>query len=524
MVQHNSDWNTRDFVLSADSQFNGGPDFIHDIEEYRRVFNSFQSEYQVVVSPSLDGILGVNRKYEPINNADEACHVRIAGTAIAGLPAEFYQSHIQKPEWYVDFKSRTGEVGALVRERCDQINWMYGQAFAQNETSLDEFVGQSVESIFGDVDPEMKGILRGYLTQKPIRSIVYFDIEPVNELDAGAISRDQGWYFNWLESTVSVLRGTLAEYGIPCAVNVSGKGYHVLTSVPLFENGHYNDAMFDLMEIGGHIQPGTMAHLATLLPGTKRISPVPILSQRAYQGCCRLSQFVVANIIDSVRHDLDNRGLPPHVGLTDNNPFQIAFDLTSMLRQVNMSCFGSPGSLYNKSFKNLVVRIPRSRGWTDFFGDDIGLMLSTRTDAEAVKAHLINSGCQIPDAGSGMRGLIRDYKQSRLKRELWDGLQRNYDPGFVQELVYSNYEQYRRRCPVIGSVLDSRDPGHLLDPKNLDFVYHAMARAGASPWEMVHLTMALYQDPVKSVDMGTFYSSTERTNWVPLLLSENFKD
>ncbi|MBI4863435.1 MAG: hypothetical protein HY815_24685 [Candidatus Riflebacteria bacterium] len=440
---------------------------------------------------------------------------------------EFYQSHMQRSEWGIDYKFRRDEFAYHIRSHHREINDIYRDAFRWRPwgESIDGFVDLKADEIFGYTDLEMKSIIKAYLKQKPRRALLFFDIESVDKYNSEHIFEDPVGYFTWMEPALRTIQGFLEGHGVRTAVNATGKGYHILASVPLYSDGRQTDAMMMLMQAGGYLQPETLDRLVTLIPGEKHHQPTPALTQLAYQGCCRISQYVVANTIDQIRHELRRRGMTDHVGFTDNEPHQISLDLTSGLRQVNMSCFGSPGSVYNKNCPYWIIRIPRSRDGEEFFGGNIAQMIRTRSDPDAALAHLVSRGCRIPASTRGIEELIGGYNNSRMKKELWDPLDAPFDPVFLSELINTNFMQYRRRAPGINGLLDfpSGRMHPFLDPDKLEYVYHHMARRGMSMWEMVHLTLAVYHDKIKDLDIHRFYSRAELARWPAILFTEHFK-
>lgn len=521
------DWNELECILSADSQFNGGPDHVRNLDEYRAAFYRYDSEFQVVVSQRLGRIFNTDRVFESINYIDPLIWARMAGSDLCGKPVEFYQSHMQRSEWEIDYRGRRGEFAEHIKNHHHQINAMYKEAFKRRDLgeSIDRYVDSGADRIFGYCDPQMKDIIKSYLKQKPQRALVFFDIEAVDKANPKHIFRDPVGYFRWMEPAMKTIQSFLQGFGVRTAVNVTGKGYHVFASVPLYENGRQTDAMMELMQAGGWVQPETLDRLVTITPGEKHIHPTPILTQMAYQGGFRLCQYVVANSIDAIRHDLRKMGMSDHVGFTDNMPHQVSLDLTQGLRQVNMSCFGSPGSIYGKNSPYDIIRIPRSRDGHEFFSDNIEEMIKTRSYHEAALNHLIASGCQIPDSTKGMERLLSAYNQSRIKRDLWDPLDWSFDGNFIAELINTNYGQYRRRVPGINGLLDfpSGKFHPFLDPDKLENAYHQCMRSGVSMWEMIHLTLAVYHDRCKDLDIHRFYSKAEKAKWPALLFTEHFK-
>ena len=471
-------------------------------------------------------MLPTKRGFESLNSADPCLWVRNQGQSRCGKPVEFYQSHMQKSEYEVDFRGRRPEFAELIKSRHQPINEMYREAFKRRDwnESIDGYVDAGVDRIFHYTDVEMRGIIKGYLKQKPTRALIFFDIEAVDKANPKQIFHDPVGYFHWMEPALKTVQSFLQGFGVRTAVNVTGKGYHVMASVPLYSEGRQTNAMMELMQAGGWVQPETIDRLVTITPGEKHINPTPILTQMAYQGGFRLCQYVVANSIDAIRHDMRKRGHTDHVGFTDNMPHQVSLDLTQGLRQVNMSCFGSPGSVYNKDCPYWIIRMPRSRDGNEFFGS-IEDMISARSDPSKAQWNLISNGCMIPESTTGMERILSAYNQSRIKRDLWDPIDKSFSAEFISELLNTNYEQYRRRVPGISWMLDVPDGKFhpLLDPDKLEVAYHECARNGVSMWEMMHLTLAVYHDNVKGLDIHRFYSKSEKAKWPAILFTEHFK-
>lgn len=519
-------WNQMDFVLSADAQFNGSTvEHVHNVDHYMSLEPRLASQYQVVVSQELERLLPGGRKHESLGPIEMIGYVRNNDETVLGYPAEFYQSQLQKPCYRVDFKQRHTDLMGLVGNGAAEINAIYDHAFSSlyaHGTGLDESIDRGVYHAFPGLDHEMAGILAGYLKQKPVRTILLIDMEAVNHDDGNAIFRDAGWYFRWLETPYRALVSALEGFGIPYLTVVTGKGYHLAVSVPLVSpRGGMSPAMLELMAIGGILQEETLQQLVLTEWESRKTDPVPPLSQRAYQGANKLLQFLVVNLIDRIRAELSHVGMPPLVGFTDNNPFQISIDLTGGLRQVEMGCFGSVGSVYNKRRDHFVVRVPRARSGHDFFGGDIDRMLATRGNPELAKSHLIATGGAIPDGEDGILRLIAAYKKSRIKRELHDACERALDFDTARELIRTNYGWVRREFPEINGILDQAQP-LFLNPSALEFVYGVLGRK-LSVFDMMQVTYAVYHDTVKKLDIEPKYSKAEWCRWPVLLLGEHYK-
>ncbi|PKK89458.1 MAG: hypothetical protein CVV64_14355 [Candidatus Wallbacteria bacterium HGW-Wallbacteria-1] len=520
-------WNSTDFVLTADAQFNGcKAGHVRNLDEYVSYFDGFDSKYQVVVSPELSRIMPTLRQHEPIDSKWDIAAIRHHDEEIVGYPMEFYQSQLQKPDYYVDFRGRDLEFAEIIRSNPVQINWILDYAlseFQNQNKDLDFAIDEGVIEIFGDLDHEMLGIIAGYIKQKPRRMIFLVDMEAVHP-DSTKILTDPIPFFQWLEVPYRHIREALLNFGIETLTVCSGKGYHFIAAIPLFNShGYYSDAMLSLMAIGGAVQAETIDRLVTTHPEKGKDIPAPILTQRAYQGMNKVMQYVVVNILDDIRKDLHRAGLPPYVGVTDNHEHQISIDLTGSTRQVEMGCFGSVGSIYNKKWDRIIVRIPRARGREEFFDNDLSWMLDTRGSLEAAKAHLIHSGGWIPETDAGMVRLIQAYEASSIKRNLHEPCEGLLDPAAISSLINTNYAVLREKIPQIGGVIDNAQP-EFLTPSALDYVYHEMLYNGFSVNDMRHLTYAIYCDTVKNVHIEPAYSKAEWCRWPILLMGEFFKD
>lgn len=518
-------WNEQDFVLTADAQFNGAPvDHVSDLEDFVSLFGSFASQYQVVVSPELGSIIATRRNHEPIDSRWDVAMIRHHDEQIVGFPMEFYQSQIQKPNFYIDFKDRINEFMHIVRSSPGVINWVYDQAFFDlhnHGVDLESAIESRTIEAFGNLDVEMLGMVSAYLRQMPRRAIMLFDIEAVDP-NPGKILKEPRWFFEWMEIPFTAIRDCLQSYGIETLTVCSGKGYHIIASVPLYSNGSISSAMLNVMSIGGVVQAETLDRLVTVYPERGKVVPCPPLTQRAYQGINKLIQFVAVNLLDDMRGAMAASGFPPHIGITDNFQNQISIDLTGGTRQVEMGCFGSVASIYNKKRDPVIVRIPRSRGNTEFFGGDIGWMLHTRGDLEAASAHLSYTGGWIPESIAGFDRLVAAYEESRMKRELHDPCEHLLDPGLISGLINFNYGDIRARVPEINGHIDQAQP-RFLTPGDLDFVYHKMLERGYTIDDMRHLTYAVYCDSVKGVHIEPYYSKAEWARWPILLMGELFK-
>lgn len=520
-------WNTQDFVLTADAQFNGSTyKKVYNLEDYVNGFDDFCSQYQVVVSPELPRILPTKRRHEPIDTKWDIAQIRNYDEKEIGYPIEFYQSMIQKPSYYVDYKDRYHEFAEIIRSHPEQINNIYNKAFfALNNRGMDidSAIDMAFIEEFPGFDHEMTGILAGYLKQKPVRSIFLYDIEAVAP-DSNDILNNPVPFFEWMEFPYRIIMDTLMSYGIKPMSVCSGKGYHIIFSVPLFnEDGNYSSAMLNLMSIGGAVQAETIDKMVTTQPEHGKVVPCPILTQRAYQGINKIMQFLTVNLIPIMRNVMENAGYDPYIGITDNYKNQISIDLTGFTRQAEMGCFGSVGSVYNKKWDPMIIRIPRARGQQEYFNNDLLWMLHTRGTMSSAKDHLIHTGGWIPSSIHGVNALIEAYNSSTIKRELHEACEGLLDPGVISDLINSNYAIIRDRFPHLSHHLDNAQPD-FLTPGILDKIYHEMYSAGFSIDDMRHLTYAVYCDSFKRVDIDHSYSKAEWCRWPVLLLGELFRD
>lgn len=511
-------WNSYDFVLSADAQWNGATaDYVPDIRAYRHC--DLKSEYQTIVSPELHRLLP--RKGRNFESADQetVCRVRAIDHRI-GFPAEFFQCMLQKPQHYVDFKGRLPLVMQLVRDNFEAINGIFDTAFREyyaHGYNPDDTIGREVNRVFGRYDEELRGILRGYFTQKPQRAIFLIDVESTPAS------------LSWLEPVYQTIKAVLTNWGLDHIAVLTGKGYHFVSQVPLYAatgihdgRAHLNYAMLNLMARGGPVKPETVDKLVTVRWGSRKMAPTPLLSQRAYQGMWKLQQFLCVNMADEIRRALSRARMAPWVNYTDSEDETVILDITSMLRQVEMGVFGSVGSLYNKQRTPPKVRIVRSRNGHEYFHNDLSWMLATRSDLGAVKLHLIHSGGRIPDGSRGIENIIRSYDNSRIKRELHDPCDKPLDPRWIAEIFQSNYKIIWRRCPQILHDIQHAQP-RFLNPKHLKWVYQQLASRNFSIHDMMTITKAVYCDPVKKVDIDPKYSLDEWCRWPELLTGEWFK-
>lgn len=512
-------WNSYDFVLSTDAQFNGASaDYVRNLDEYRHA--DIKTEYQTIVSPELRRVMSrATRSFESADQGTVA-HVRGIDEWIS-FPAEFYQCKLQKPSHYVDFRGRIVDLMNLVRSNWGRMNEILDAAFKAYYASgihIDSTIYAEVDRRFGGVDAELRGILKGYLTQKPQRSIFMIDLEsnPAS--------------FQWLEPVYRTIQWHLMNLGLEHIIAASGKGYHFLSQVPLFKEGwglpgaqgQVNYAMLNLMAIGGTVHPETMDRLIDVRWGSRKMAPTPLLAQRAFQGMWKLQQWLAVNIIDDVRGWLSKNGMSPWVNFTDTQKESTIIDLTAMLRQVEMDVFGSVGSLYNKNRNPPKVRLIRSRSGHEYFNNDIGWMLHTRSDLGAAKQHLVHTGGRIPDGTRGIERMLNEYKGSRIKRDLHDPADRPLSADSIRDCIHSNYSMIWRRCPQILHDIQNAQP-NFLNPKALEWVYSQMWDRGFTMRGMMTLSKAVYCDPVKKVDIPWKYSKDEWARWPMLLLGERFK-
>jgi hypothetical protein len=510
-------WNDYDFVLSADAQFNGSSqDYIPNLAAYAHA--DLKTEYQTVVSKELGRVLRTNRDHESVDQS--ACaHIRGNDDRLS-FPAEFFQCMLQKPQHYVDFRGRVDDVINVVRNQHVAINDIFDHAFfayakrgAPPQKTIHEDVDRRLHA-----DAELKGILKGYLTQMPQRAIFLIDVEssPAS--------------FQWLEPVYQTIKWHLTNLGLDHIASVSGKGYHFLSQIPLYNSGyglhdgrgHLNYAMLNLMARGGIVQPETMDKLVSIRWGSRKKAPAAILAQRAYQGMCRLQQWLMVNIVDDIRKQLWQAKMAPWVNFTDNQDETVILDLTGMLRYVEMGVFGSVGSLYSKARHPFKVRLVRSRNGHEYFGNRLDSMFHTRSDLGAAKMHLVHAGGRIPDGSRGIETMLRAYDSSRLKRELHVPCDRYLSADRIRNIFHSNYRTLWRRCPQILHHVQNAQP-NFLNPKCLEWIYQQMSASRFSVHDMMTITKSVYCDPAKHVDIDSKYSKDEWARWPMLLLGERFK-
>lgn len=512
-------WNNYDFVLSADAQFNGSDiDYVPDLKVYAH--SNLKSAYQSIVAKDIARLLhSSGRKYESASE-ETVRYVRSVDDCLH-YPAEFYQSHLQKPNYYINYMGRDVEFMQHIRANNHIINHIYDEAFKTYYSSgvyIDKTIHNEVDKHFGNLDDQMKNIIKAYLTQKPLRSIFLIDVESAPAS------------YNLLEPVYQTIKWHLCNFGIEHIISVSGKGYHFITQIPLYKKAYglndgkndINYGMLNLMAIGGAIQAETMDKLVSTRWKSRKGYPTPLLAQRAYQGMWKLQQFFAVNIIDDIRKQLSKAGMKPWVNFTDSEKETVIIDLTGMLRQVDMGVFGSVGSIYSKSTQIPIVRIIRSRSGKEYFNNDLNWMLYTRSNLGAVKHHLVHSGGRISDGTKGIEKLIQAYNNSKIKYHLHQPCDRIMSAKKIRHIFESNYSDIRRRCPKILNDIAKAQP-NFLNPKALNYVYRQMSKSNYSIFDMMVLTKSVYSDPTKKLDMDAKYSKDEWSRWPELLLGEWFK-
>lgn len=528
-------WNTLEPVLSCIQQNCGGPqDDVRNLREYLQVAEQQQSVYQVAYAQSR--VRKGGKHHESFNVRDKSAVVYFHTQAAYdyNYPIEMYQVLYQKPHYYVDFKNRHREFEQHILENLNWINGkLYPAAFRAVEQAgdFDAAIDAMVNQRFGWIDEEMRGILRGYLKQKPVRAIFLIDIEPVNHDRPQDILADPRYYFSWLEPVYEVLHETLMSLDIAHVTNVSGKGYHIISAIPLYEDGRYNSALLNLMEIGGIIQEETAARLVHTYQGSRKSFPVPLLSERAHHGCYKLMQYLLVNLADRMKARMREWGFPPYLSFCDDGDFLVALDMTAMLNPVDRRDFGIPGQIYGKSHDYTIVRTVRAINGHDFFGKGFATneevlqrMFAVRTDLDLAQAHMIRTGARIPEARSaGFNKLIAGYVGSRIK-QFHDQLEYPIDNQEVTYLIHSDYAIVRRHCPQLADLLDCPDTDVFLNPQSLTYFYNELEASGFDIADQLHITYAIYHDPRKQVDIPEKYSRAVWAKWPVLLKGYHYRD
>lgn len=528
-------WNTLEPVLSCIHQNCGGEeDDIRSLEEYFSLAKEQLSVYQVAYAKNRWRYGSKHHESFNVQDANRLAYFHTQAAFDFRYPVEFYQVLYQKPEYYVDFKGRNPEFEQHIIENLNWINTtLYPKAFEarDNGQSFDAAIEAMVYRRFSWVDEEMQGILSGYLKQKPLRVLFLIDIEPVNDENPDHIFSDPKFYFHWLEPAYENITQALKALGIEYISVVSGKGYHIITSIPLWENGQYNSAMLNLMEIGGILQSETVARMVHTYYGSRKTFPVPLLSEKAHQGVYKLMQYLLVNLTDGIQYKMQQWGLPPLVSFCDDDSFLVSLDMTAMLNPIDRRDFGIAGQIYGKTHKHNIVRIMRERSGYDFFGkgfarndEVLERMFSTRTNLDLAKAHIINTGARIPDASSsGFNSLISQYLKSNIK-QLHDEVEHPIDEQEIQHFIRSNYEDVRQFCPNVIQFLDDYDSVVFLNPKTLSYFYQELEKSGFDISDQLHITYALYHDSEKNVDIPDKYCRALWAKWPVLLKGSRYKD
>lgn len=533
--EHLLSWNTLEPVLSCIQQNCGGPqDDVHSLQEYLGVAEEQQAVYQVAFARSRVRKGGKHHESFNVHDRQTTSYFHTRAAFDYNYPVEFYQVLYQKPQYYVNFQGRQAEFEKHILDNLHWINFKLYPAAFQNLAQggdFDAMIDEMVNQRFCWIDPEMRGILCGYLKQKPVRTIFLIDMEPVNLGHPEHILADPSYYFTWLEPVYEVLRNTLNELGIAHMTNVSGKGYHIISAVPLYENGYYNPAILNLMEIGGTIQYETAARLVHTYPGSRKTFPVPLLSEKAHQGGYKLMQYLLVNLAEQMKARMKQWGLPPYLSFCDDGDFLVALDMTAMLNPVDRRDFGIPGQIYGKNQDYLLVRTVREINGYDFFGkgyatntEVLQRMLLVRSDIDLAIAHMIRVSSRIPAASSsGFNKLIQGYLTSRIK-QFHDQVEAPIDVPEVNYLINSNYAIVRKYCPQLNEFLDSPDADVFLNPCTLTYFYRELDKAGFDISDQLHITYALYHDPQKEVDIPEKYSRAAWAKWPVLLKGYHYRD
>ena len=373
-------WNTLRPVLSCTHQNCGGfEDDIHNLQHYINVCQNQQAVFQVAYAKNrYRGIEGKHHESFNVRNTERMYYFHTQAAFDYDYPVELYQSLYQAPEYFVDFKGRNKEFEDIISQNVNWINFkLYPTAFeklsqgASFDESIDEMVDNRFSWLSGEKGYEMRGILKGYFKQKPTRMIFIIDIEPVNTKHPGDIYEDPLYYFHWMEPAHEIIIEALKNLDIPHITVVTGKGYHIMFSIPLYENGQYNTAMLNLMEIGGMLQEETVLRLAYTYWGSRKTFPAPILAEKAHRGIYKLMQYLLVNLSDKIKYRLKDWGLPPYLSFCDDGDFLISMDITAMLNPVDRRDFGIPGQVYGKMQNYPIVRIVRERNGYDFFAKGI---------------------------------------------------------------------------------------------------------------------------------------------------------
>ncbi len=528
-------WNTLEPVLSCIHQNCGGrEDDIHSLEEYLALAENQLSVYQVAYAKKRwrHGA----KHHESFNTQDynRLIYFHTKAAFDYHYPMEMYQVLYQKPEYYVDFKGRNPEFEQHIINNLNWINTtLYPKAFETRDQggNFDDTIDFMVSRRFSWIDEEMQGILQGYLKQKPLRVLFLIDIEPVNDENPGHIFADPKYYFTWLEPAYENITKALENLGIEYISVVSGKGYHIITSIPLWENGEYNSAMLNLMEIGGILQEETVAKMVHTYYGSRKSFPVPLLSEKAHQGVYKLMQYLLVNLADGIKEKMKQWGLPPLLSFCDDESFLVSLDMTAMLNPIDRRDFGIAGQIYGKTHDYRIVRIMREQSGYDFFGkgfarldEVLDRMFATRSDLDMAKEHIIQTGARIPDASSsGFNRLIAQYLKSKIKI-FHDQVEHPIDDQEVQHFIRSNYETVRQFCPNVIEFLDYYDSVIFLNPKTLNSFYQELEASGFDISDQLHLTYALYHDSNKNVDIPDKYCRALWAKWPVLLKGYQYRD
>ncbi len=366
---------------------------------------------------------------------------------------------------------------------------------------------------------------------KPIRSIFVLDVEYYNKHEQGNIIIHQKERFLDLEPTYKVIKDKLNEYGIKHITVMTGKGYHFISQVP-----HTSPIMEQIIKIGSSIE-SSLRDKQRQGRFLRRERPVPPNVELIFKGNNRLQQFFFCQVINEIRRKSNIR-----IEISDCSEEGIALDNTILTRQVDMSCFGSLGSLYLKTLlawdkigghivsnTPIPVRILRSINDIEILSLEDAILI--RNDYDLALKHLASIEGFIPDGTNGLEKLIADYWDSALYNNVHKMMDsEEHDPPESWNMSYRNYDGICAKYPSIVQLLRNPNPS-LLSPDELNYFINELYFL----WEvdkdlrrMKHISgllRAIYEDGIFNWGNSfLFYDAARHANgWVELVLGQKYE-
>ena len=436
-------------------------------------------------------------------------HDDVWRVALQSLGSEYDNFHLEKGLRRLSDSANLHE--AMMSTSCEylaligrQIVEEKGKLCTGRSVSKEEYVNYYVNYI----DPPLA--LCQSVWQKK-RVLIFLDIEYFTSRDCSNILLNQEEVLAAVEPVYSLIREKLLSLGIDHIAILTGRGYNFISSVPF-----HSPLVSELVRIGGTIEPTLAAKQK--YPAFKRHRAVTEREELSFKGALRLMLFLAGLII----HDARRLSYRLPVEMSDIGDEGIALDLTMLTRSVDNSNCSIPDSPYIKlHFQKILdpevfyqtpipVRLIRARGWAENF-PDMRTMVKVRNNYYEALKHFSNQDGHIPDGSSGIRNLIRLYRESPMAyfHHVMDS--EEHEPYEIWNKTYRNYNAICIQFPHLAHIIYNPNPS-LLQPDKLNRLINDFMDAGWHPKHIGGFIRSIYEDN-HLADWGNRFEKYDAAKW-----------